>query len=59
METDLSELWVKQNLMKAESELKESLKGYDRLQNKDTPYARGILRIINARLKIVDVWSEA
>ncbi len=59
MTTDLSELWVRQNLTKSESELKESLKAYDYLQNKDTPYAKGILRIINARLKIVDIWDEA
>ena len=59
MATDLSGLWIKQNLTKSESELKESLKAYDCLQDKDTPYAKGILRVINARLKIVDVWSEA
>ncbi len=48
--TSLSELWVRQNLAKSESELKESLKAYDCLQDKSTLYARGILRMINAKL---------
>jgi hypothetical protein len=52
-------LWIKQNLDKARNDLINIEISYCALRNKRTKYAKGIYRIIEAKRKIVQVWTEA
>ena len=59
MKTDLGALWVKQNMELSQKELLETELAYSVLKDKRTKYAHHLLRIINARYKVVKVWREA
>ena len=57
--TDLAPLWIQQNLEAAKTNLLQAEIAYCALKDKHTKYAKGIERIIEAKRKIVQVWSEA
>ena len=56
---DLALLWIKQNLKKAENDLLQSEIAHCALNNKNTKFAQGIKRIMEAKRKVVQVWKEA
>ncbi len=56
---DLSPLWIKQNLEKAQQELVVAEIAYCALKDKRSKFAQGILRVLEAKKKIVQAWREA
>lgn len=56
---DQSAEWIKQNLEEAKKQLWPMEIGYCSLSNKRTKYAKGILRVIEAKRKVVKIWEEA
>jgi hypothetical protein len=59
MGNDLSPMWINENLVKAKSDLKKAEVAYNSLLKKDTQYAAGVYRLMEAKRKVVDVWINA
>jgi len=56
---DLSPQWIRENLEEAKNDLMRAEVAHCALKDKRTKYAMGIERIIEAKRKIVQVWTDA
>ena len=59
MSNDLGPMWLKDNLASERRRLGEVQRAYERIDNKDTQYAQGVKRLLDARLKVVKIWKDA
>ena len=58
MSNDLSPTWIADAIKKAKSDLKRLRTAYDSLNNKETQYAVGIMRVLKIREKVVKLWEN-